>query len=310
MTVNPLTFKTQSMKVLVFGATGSQQFPVIESAKAKNAEVYAVTSSDANFDKLARAGATPVLADMADAARLKEITKGIDAISFLIPASLPNPQDGLLFAKNVIDAAKANGVGNIVWNTSGYLAPGKTGIPGEDIKLDVKAYFQHSGVPYVIIEPPIYAENLLAPYTTNYVKNERKVAYPTPEAMPIGWIPSRDVAVFVTEAMFRPDLAGQTFQISGLENLSGDGLAEKFTSGLGEQITYYAMPPKEFGDILKTFIHEEAANGIQQYYQSLADAEQYPVKFAPDMQKILRILPVEMTPIDHWVKMNKSVFLD
>ncbi len=86
--------------------------------------------------------------------------KDIDAVSLLIPASLPNPFDGLHYAKNVIDAAKATGVNKIVWNTCGWLLPHKMGIPGEDVKL----------------------------------------ACPTPEAMLIGWIASRDVSAFVVEA--------------------------------------------------------------------------------------------------------------
>lgn len=249
------------------------------------------------------------MANMADAEKMKEITKGIDAISFLIPASLQNPSDGFQYAKNVIDAAKDNDVKMVVWNTSSYLAPQKTGIPIEDIRLDVKKYLENSGLPYVIIEPPLYAENLLAPYTTNYVKNERKVAYPTPEAMPIGWIASKDVSALVVEALFRPELSGQTFQISGLDNLKGDDLAEKFSEGIGEKITYYAMPPKEFGGILKNFMAEEAAAGIQAYYQNLADATEYPPKFNPNMQKVLEKLPVKMTPMERWVKENKEVFL-
>lgn len=297
-------------KVLVFGAAGSQQFHVIGATKNKGAEVFAATSSEKSFSRLQEAGATPVLADMADTERMKEITKGMDAVSFLIPASLPNPADGLQYAKNVIDAAKSNRVKLIVWNTSGYLAPVKTGIPMEDVKLDVKEYFENSGVPYVIIEPPIYAENLLAPYTTTYVKNERKVAYPTPEQMPIGWIASKDVGAIVAEALFKPELSGQSFQISGLDNLKGNDLAEKFSIGLGEKITYYAMPPKEFGDILKNFLPEEAADGIQQYYQSLADAKEYPPKFNPNMREVLEKLPVKMTPMEEWVKMNREIYIN
>ncbi len=297
------------MKVLVFGATGSQQFHVIGAAKRKGAEVYATTNSEANFSRLVEAGANPVKADLADADRMKEITKGIDTISFLIPFSLPNPLDGLKYAKNVIDAAKTNDVKLIVWNTSGYLLPAKIGVPGEDLKLDVKEYFEQSGVPYIIIEPPIYAENLLAPYTVNYVKNERKVAYPTPEQMPIGWISSKDVGALVAEALFKPELAGQSFQISGLDNLKGNDLAEKFSIGLGEKISYYAMLPKEFGDILRTVLQNEAVNGIQKYYQSLADANEYPPKYNPNMQKVLEKLPIKMTPMEEWVKMNREVFL-
>ncbi|MCI9845544.1 SDR family oxidoreductase [Flavobacterium pectinovorum] len=297
------------MKVLVFGATGSQQFHVIEEAKNKGAEVYAATSSEKSFAKLAAAGAIPILGDMSDAEKMKEITKGIDSIALLIPASLQNPADGFNFAKNVIDAAKKNGVKMVVWNTSGYLAPQKIGIPMEDAKVDVKLYFEHSGVPYVIIEPPFYAENLLAPYTTDYVKKERKVAYPTPEDMPIGWIASRDVSAFVVEALYKPELSGQSFMISGLDNLKGNDLAEKFSIGLGEKTTFYAMPPKEFGDILSNFMEENAARGVQSYYEMLASSTVYPSKFNPNMKEVLEKLPVKMTPMEDWVKLHKELFI-
>lgn len=296
------------MKVLVFGATGSQQFNVIGEAKKKGAEVYAVTSSEKNFDKLKTAGAIPVLGDMSDVNRMNEITKDIDTIALLIPVSLPNPADGFQLAKNVIDAGKANGVKMIVWNTSGYLAPQKLGIPMEDVKLDTKEYLQNSGVSYIIIEPSIYAENLLAPYTTDYVKKERKVAYPTPENMPIGFIASRDVSAFVVEALYKPELSGQSFMISGLDNLKGNDLAEKFSIGLGEKIEFYAMPPQEFGDKLSILVGEESARGVQGYYEMLASLPVYPTKFNPNLQEVLEKLPVKMTPMEEWVKMHKEIF--
>jgi uncharacterized protein YbjT (DUF2867 family) len=298
------------MKVLVFGATGSQQFHVIGEAKNKGAAIYAVTSSEKNFDKLKNAGAIPVLGDMSDLEKMKEITKGIDTIALLIPVSLPNPADGFQLAKNVIDAGKTNGVKMIVWNTSGFLAPQKLGIPMEDVKLETKEYLENCGVPYIIIQPSIYAENLLAPYTTDYVKNENKVGYPTPEDMPIGWIASRDVSAFVVEALYKPEFSGQSFLVSGLNNLKGNDLAEKFSIGLGKKNTFYAMPPQEFGDKLSILVGEESARGVQGYYEMLASLPEYPTKFNPNLQDVLEKLPVRMTPMEEWVKQHKNFFVN
>ena len=296
------------MKILVFGATGSQQFNVIGEARKKGAAIIAATSSEASFEKLKQAGATPILANMSDAAKMQKITKNIDAIALLIPVSLPNPLDGLQYAKNVIDAAKANGVNKIVWNTSGWLAPQKIGIPGEDVKLDIRDYLKNSGLNYVIIEPTIYMENMLGPFCTPFIKNEKKLAYPTPEAMPIGWIASRDVSAFVVEAIYNTQLKSDTFQISGLENLSGNDLAEQFSKGVGEKIIYYTQPSKEFGDILKPFVGEAGAAGVTAYYESLQNATEYPPKFNPNMSEILEKLPVKMTSLEHWAKENKDFF--
>jgi len=298
------------MKILVFGATGSQQFNVILEGKKKGAEVIAATSSATSFGKLKQAGAVPILANMSDANTMQEITKGIDAIAFMVPVSLPNPFDGLQYAKNVIDAAKTNGVKKIVWNTSGWLAPQKIGIPGEDVKLDISDYLKNSGLNYVIIQPTIYMENMLGPFCAPFVKNEKKLAYPTPEAMPIGWIASSDVSAFVVEAIYNDKLKADSFQISGLENLKGNDLAEQFSKGLGEKIVYYTQPAKEFGDILKPFVGEAGATGVASYYEGLQNATEFPPKFNPNMSEILEKLPVQMTSLAQWTKNNKVYFLN
>jgi len=297
------------MKVLVYGATGSQQFSVLAALARKGAQVYATTSSEAGVAKLMQAGATAVRANMADAQRLTEVTQGMDAVSLLIPVSLPSPTDGVQYAKNAIDAARQAGVQLLVWNTSGFLVPHKTGDPTIDGKQEIKAYLAASGVPYIIIEPSIYAENLLAPYTVNYTRQSRQVAYPTLEEMPIGWITSHDVGALVAEALYHPELAGQSFRVSGLENLTGNALAARFTAGLGEPISYYALPIPEFGDILKTFIPADAAKGVAGFYQSMVDNRPFPTLFSEEMPGILAKLPVTMTPLAEWVKQHKTVFL-
>ncbi len=298
------------MKILVFGAMGSQQFHVIGEAKKKGAEVYATTSSKKNLAKLQEAGATPVLANMADVDGMKEVTKGIDAIALLIPVSLPDPLDGLQYAKNVIDAAKTNGVDKMVWNTSGWLLPSKMGIPGEDVKLDIKDYLNNSGLDFVIIEPTIYMENIMGPFCAPFVKKEKKLAYPTPEAMPIGWIASKDVSALVVAAIFNPKLKADTFRVSGMENLKGNDLAEKFSLGLGEKIIYHTQPAKEFGNMLKPFVGEAGAAGVTSYYEGLQNASEYPPKFNPEMSKVLEKLPVKMTLVEDWVRSNKMAFVD
>lgn len=296
------------MKILVFGATGSQQFHVIDEAKKKGAEVYAATSSEKSFNKLKNAGAIPILGNMSDPVKMLEITKEMDAIAFMIPVSLPNPFDGIQYAKNVIDAAKKNNVRKIVWNTSGWLPEHKIGVPTDDIKLDIRDYLITSGLEYVIIEPTIYMENMMGGFCAPFIAKEKKIAYPTPEAMPVGWIASKDVSAFVVEAIIKKDIKAHTFKISGLENLKGDQLAEKFSNGYGEKIVYYSQSPQEFKSILAPQVGEAGATAVAAYYESLRTATEYPSKFNPEMDKILEQLPVNMTLIEEWARDNKEYF--
>lgn len=296
------------MKVLVYGAAGSQQFPVINALKSKGAEVFATTHQPENVEILKAAGAEPVIANMNNRERLFEITKGIDAISFLVPFFLENPLDGLDYAKNAIDAAVENKVKLLVWNTSGFILPVKIGNPSLDVRIDIADYLKQSGLPHIIIQPSVYAENLLGPWTAPYVKNEETVTYPTPEEMPVGWIATKDVTAFVAEAIYSPQLAGQSFQVSGVENLTGSQLANKFSIALNKTVQYRQMPPKEFGKILDGLFGEGAGKGAETMYQEITDTKQYPIMHSANLSEVLEKLPIKMTSMEEWVAQNKAGF--
>ncbi|RIW14966.1 NmrA family transcriptional regulator [Algoriphagus lacus] len=296
------------MKVLVYGAGGSQQFPVIKALTDRGAKVLATTNQPEKIDLLTKAGAETVLANMSDKERLVEITKGIDAISFLVPFFLANPLDGYEYAKNAIDAAVKNNVKLLVWNTSGYILPIKIGNPAMDVRIDIADYLKNSGIPNIIIQPSVYAENLLGPWTAPFVKNDDTVTYPTPEEMPIGWIATKDVAQFVAQAIYSPHLAGQSFQISGVENLTGRQLANKFSIALNKPVQYRQMPPREFGKILEGLFGEGAGKGAEKMYQEITDTKQYPIMHSHSLSEVLEKLPVKMTSIEEWVSQNIESF--
>ncbi len=297
------------MKVLVFGAAGSQQFPVIAALQSKGISVIANTHSQANVERLQATGGEVVLADMADRDRIFEITKGIDAISFLAPFFLANPTDGFVYAKNVIDAAVANGVSSLVWNTSGFILPFKIGNPSMDVRLDILEYLQNSRLSHIVIEPSVYIENLLGPWTAPFVKNQNALLYPTPEDMRLGWIATKDVAALVAQAIISPDLSGRRFRASGLENVTGPELASQFSIALAKNISYRQMPPKEFGGILDQLFGPGAGIGAEKMYQEITDTKRYPEMYAAEMPEVLKALPVNMTSIQEWVKENQGAFL-
>lgn len=224
----------------------------------------------------------------------------------MIPVSLPNPFDGFEFSKNDIDAAKENGVKKIVWNTSGWLEDQKTAMTTDDVKLDVKNHLIASGLDYVIIEPTIYMENMMGGFCAPFVTNEKKLAYPTPQAMQIGWIASRDVSAFVVEAIYSSNLTSDTFRVSGLENLKGNDLADQFSKGVGEKIVYYAQPAAEVKGILAPFVREAAAAAVASSYQILKNGSEYPSKYNPKMNEVLKKLPVKMTSLEEWARENKG----
>jgi hypothetical protein len=126
--------------------------------------------------------------------------------------------------------------------------------------------------------------------------------------MPIGWIAKKDVAALLAEAIFNPELAGSSFVVSGLENVDVTYLARKFSIGLEVNITYYSMPPRDFGTIMDKMIGAGAGKGIEEMYKQIADTRQYPLMFSHQIEEVLEKLPVRMTLLKNGWRKTKSIF--
>lgn len=286
------------MKVLVYGATGTQAKPVVHQLIAKGHEAVAFTRDAAKATALKEAGATVVEGDLLNYEEVLKANEGVEAIALLVPFFMQQPMEAGL---NAVKAAKNAGVKYVVWNTSGPLLPEKVGNPSYDARLDVHEALKESDIPYVILQPTVYAENLLGPWTAPFVKEQDKVAYPTPVDYSMGWLPATDMAKAVVAALENKELAGSNMMISGLETLDGTQLAASFTKGLGRKIDYYAMPPKEFGGIVDQVMGAGAGDEVAAQYQAIWDGHAKPV-FAVPMEDTLKKLNVEFTPLSEWVK--------
>lgn len=297
------------MNVLVYGAAGSQQSFIPHLLLTQGHSPHLLVRHVDKVNHLAQKGVAVHQGDMGDVAKLKEVSKGMDAVSLLIPF-FGNPSLVLDYGRNAIDAAKAAGVQLIVWNASGAILPVRTGNPSIDVRIDIRDYLQASGVPHIILQPTAYMENLLGPWTAPFVKQRNQVAYPTPFDMPIGWIATQDVCALVVAALQRPQLAGSNWVVSGPDNLNGTELAHHFSVGLGRPITFYEMPPSEFGQILDQAFGPGAGKAAAGVYQEMHDYPERRPQFYTDMRSVLAQLPVPLTSVSQWVKQYHKAFGD
>ena len=292
------------MKVLVTGATGSQAKPVVFQLLEKGHEVFAFTRDKGKANDISEAGAAIVEGRLSEKKDVERAMRQVDAIALHIPFFMPNP---LEVTKNIIEAAKEAKIKYIVWNTAGAISPIKTGNPVYDVRLEVQNLLSESGIKHTILQPTVYAENLLGPWTAPMVKEENRVAYPVPKDFKIGWLPSSDMAKAMVAALENESLAGSNFIVSGKQVLDGNLLQQAFSQGLGRTIEYYAMPPKDFGKILDSIMGEGAGDAVAAEYQAIWDRHIQPKMYA-DMDKTLEKLGVEFTDLKDWVKQFDFMF--
>lgn len=294
------------MKILAYGATGSQGGPVAQQLLQAGHEVRVLTRRPESAASLAGLGAEVVPGDMGDPASLRRASEGVDAVSLLVPFFTEGPTDGLVYGRNAVDAARAAGVKLLVWNSSGDIPPARSGNPGFDVRLDVLAHLETSGVPYVVVQPTAYMENFLGPWTRQEIAEADTFAYPTPNEVTMQWVATEDVARFMVYALEHPELAPLNVKVSGPEALNGEGVAASFSRGLGRNIRFRAMSPDEFGaklDAVFPGMGEAAAQGYRMAYEQ-------PERFSTsvDIKAALEQLPVELTTLTTWVRARAGAF--
>jgi len=289
------------MKVLVYGATGTQAGPLIEHLQALGHTPHAVTrNSDSAADVEAR-GAVPLVADLADAERLDAITREVDAVAFLMPTFLDNPDDAAEFARHAIDAAVQADVGMFVWNASGAINESES-------KQAILEHLQRSDLPYAVFEPTTYMENWLGPWTAPSVREHDELTYPVLADRKIGWIASADACKLVAAALERPELSGKRYAISGVESPTGPELAVLFSSVLGQRISYRAMTPDEMGAVIDAAFGPGSGTNVAEMYRREQEDPNPPPKYH-NMAAVLADLPVRMSTIEEWVSLNKNAFV-
>jgi uncharacterized protein YbjT (DUF2867 family) len=295
----------KKLNVLVYGATGTQSGPVVEKLLASGHQPYVFTRQREKAARLAALGAVVVEGEMTDYEAVRRASEGMDAVSLLVPFGAA---DSVTLGERAVDAARAAGVGLIVWNTSGPIPPAPTGNPSYDLRRHLVDYLRRSGVPHITLVPGVYAENLLGPWNAPAVAHHNQVSYPTPADMVMAWLPCADLAALTVAALERPHLAGSTFHVSGAEALDGNGLAGRFAQALGRDITYRPLPPAEFEAILAGLMPAAVAAEVAGEYQRMWDSPERRPAFVNDMGPVLEALPVQLTPMREWVKRYAAAF--
>jgi uncharacterized protein YbjT (DUF2867 family) len=292
------------VKVLSYGATGAQGQPVAEQLLTKGHAVNVIVRHVDRAGHLKAKGATVFQGDLGDAESLMAAHEGVEAVFLMLPFSGGgNPVE---YALNAINAAKQAGVKFVVFNVSGQTPDTATGMPMMDYRIAVEAALQGSGIPNVILRPTAYMENLLGPWTLPGIKNNDEVAYPVSSHRPLSWVAAEDVAKLAVAAFDHPELAGSIFKVGGPAGLTGERIAESFSNALGRKISYRAISPREFGNIMARLMGAEAGEATTKAYEM---SEAAPLDMMNiDMIEVLVKLPVKLTTLEQWVRARKDFF--
>ncbi len=298
-----------SKTVLSYGGTGVQGGPMARALAAAGFNTRTITrdpSKDA-AQALASAGVDVRAGDFADKNALAAAHDGVDMVALLVPFFVQPPHNPMAYLQNALDAAKVANVERIIWNPSGSITEERLGNPTVDFRHDMLDMIQATGIPYTVVAPGAYMENLMGPWTAGLIRENDELTYPLAEGKAIGWITANDVGAFVAEAAKRPELAGEIIRVNGPEHLTGPQMAQRFTQALGRDIRWRPLTAQQYGDQLAAVMGPEAGAGIAHAYTFLM-ANHDAVMPYYDMGTVLETLPVQLTPLADWVRNHAFAF--
>lgn len=292
-------------RTLVYGATGAQGGPVVRRLLQEGHHVRVLVRNPHKAEALQQAGAEIAVGNLSDLASLKAANKGIDAVFLHLPLQF-DPVVVTGYGRNAIDAAKAAGVGHLVFSTSVLVPDLHTNVKALDLKRNVEMYLQQSGVPNVILRPTFYMENFAAPWSAPAIMQQGTVAYPMTSDFKASWISLEDAGAFAVEALKRPELSGSVFNIGGPEVLTGNEIAERFAAVLGNAVSYCPIPLDEFEQQMNAAMGKPIGTEIAALYRWFLEQPQSPAMI--DMKPVLQKLPVQLTPLEQWIR-NQDWFV-
>jgi len=233
-------------KILVTGATGQQGGALARLLLKKKHEVYALIRStkleSPKAQNLRNQGAKLVEADLDKPESLEQATNGIDSV-FLMGTWVEVGTEGeIRRGKMMVDIAKEKKIEHIVYS-SVVNADKNTGIPHFESKYKVEQHIKNSGIPYTIIGPTFFMDNLLS-YSLAGLQ-QGQVALPLSPSRILQQSAVENIAEFSALALERRNsFIGKRIDIAS-DEITGEQTAKVLSNELGHKIRYEQVPMEQ-----------------------------------------------------------------
>ena len=235
----------QPRQVVVTGATGQQGGAVTRALLARGIRVRALVRAPETpaAERLRRSGVELVVGRLEEPASLDRALVGADALF-----ALTTPFEGVAAEAEkgiaLVDAARRAGISHLVY-TSACHADRSTGIPSFESKHRVEQHLRASGVPFTIVAPVYFMENLLTDFGLSRLRQGQYVRW-MPPGQGLQQIAVEDIGRFCAWVFEHRDaVLGQRIDIAG-DELDGPQAAAILSRATGREVRAQALPLEGF----------------------------------------------------------------
>ena len=225
-------------KILVTGATGQQGGSLARLLLHKKHKVYALTrnAQSTSAQDLRNKGANTVKGDLDDSDSLEHAVKDVESV-FLMGTPFEDGTEGeARRGKLMADIAKENGIEHLVYSSVAN-ADKNTGIPHFESKYKVEQHIKSLGIPYTIIGPTFFMENLLGPGL-----EQGQLALPLSPSTTLQQSALEDIAEFSALVLERrKPFLGKRIDIA-FDEVTGEQATNILSNMLGYTVRYVPVP--------------------------------------------------------------------
>jgi uncharacterized protein YbjT (DUF2867 family) len=230
-------------KILVTGATGQQGGTLARLLLQKKHEVYALIRNtepeSPKAQNLRNLGAKLIKGDLDNPESLEQATNGVDSV-FLMGTWVEVGTEGeTRRGKMMVDIAKEKKIEHLVYS-SVVNADKNTGIPHFESKYKVEQHIKNSGIPYTIIGPTFFMDNLLS-YSRAGLQ-QGQLALPLSPSLILQQSALENIAEFFALVLERRNsFLGKRIDITS-DELTGEQAAKVLSYELRRKISYVQVP--------------------------------------------------------------------
>lgn len=254
--------------ILLTGVTGKTGSEVAKLIKEKDVPVRALVRDIEKASFLADTNIEVVAGSFDDIDSLKSAHDGVKKL-FLLPANSESQLDQEL---RIIDIAAEQGVEHVV-KLSVVMAD--AGSDNDILKWHglAEKYLEKSGAAYTHLQPNFFMQNMIF-HASQTIKEKNAFWLPMKDGK-TGLVDVRDIASSVVEVLTQDGHQNKTYQITGPESLNFQAIAEKLSTVLGREITYFNTPPETFKQELLSYgVPETLSEAVTNLYVKLSDGHQ------------------------------------
>lgn len=226
--------------ILVTGAAGKTGQAVTRALLSRGVTVRVLVYRPEQAARLQELGVQDVIVgDMRDKTILRQAMQGTQAVYHICPNMNP---DETAIGGAAIEAARAAGVEQFVYHS--VLHPQTEKMPHHWHKLRVEEMLLESGLPWTVLQPAAYMQNILAGWKAIAEQGIFRVPYPVKTRL--GLVDLEDVAAAAAIVLTEPGHLGATYELAGPDVLSQMEVAAILSESLGRPVQAEEIPLDEW----------------------------------------------------------------